>query len=51
MMCFDYVYILDSDSMEYRYVLDSTWASFGYGLVFEDMDVVNSIEAKECGSV
>lgn len=50
-MCFDYVYTLDSDLMEYRYVLDSTWTSFGYGLVFEDMDVLNSIEAKECGSV
>lgn len=50
-MCFDYVYALDSDSMEYRYVLDSTWASYGYRLVFEDMDVLNSIEAKECGSV
>lgn len=51
MMCFDYVYTLDSDLMEYRYVLDSTWTSFGYGLVFEDMDVLNSIEAKECGSL
>lgn len=51
MMCFDYVYTLDSDLMEYRYVLDSTWTSFGYGLVFEDMDVLNSIEDKECGSV
>lgn len=50
-MCFDYVYTLDSDLMEYRYVLDSTWTSFGYGLVFEDMDVLNSIEAKECGSL
>lgn len=49
MMCFDYVYALDSDSMEYRYALDSTWASYGYRLVFEDMDVVNTIEAKECG--
>lgn len=51
MMCFDYVYTLDSDLMEYRYVLDSTWTSFVYSLVFEDMDVLNSIEAKECGSV
>lgn len=51
MMCFDYVYTLDSDLVEYRYVLDSTWTSFGYGLVFEDMDVLNSIEAKECGSL